>query len=218
MSDRAEIFIMDRLLQMIRHVFEEKILSGCFQKNFRKIWLFIGSHLATVRDPKKLSDLPENFSGDSYDSISEVVLSFCKNLTFFIFNYKNTKRFLPEPCVWCAKPYKYGWKRQKLKRPILPLRNASEYLWWKFQPNRTKLKRCCPWHNSPLCIKTRFWGKREISLTNVFFHQEKFEGRFIRILWAVSYGESDEHIFIFSWNWSLDYDLKNTFFVKLTAI
>ena len=86
MSDRAEVSIIDRLLKMIRDVFEEKILSGCFQKIFQKIWLFIGSHLGTVRDPKKWSDLPENFSGDSYDSISEVVLSFCENLTFFIFS------------------------------------------------------------------------------------------------------------------------------------
>ena len=35
-------------------------------------------------------------------------------------------------------------------------------------------------HENPVLRKTR---------------KEKFEGRFIRILWAVSYGESDEHIF-----------------------
>ena len=64
---------------------------------YEKPWFSIGSHLATVRVHQNLSDLAENFFGDTYDYISEVVLSFFKNLTFFFFNKENTKRFFLEP-------------------------------------------------------------------------------------------------------------------------
>ena len=52
---------------------------------YEKPWFYIGSHLATVRTHQTLSDLAENFFGDTYDYISEVVLSFFKNLIFFFF-------------------------------------------------------------------------------------------------------------------------------------
>ncbi len=57
---------------------------------YEKPWFSIGSHLATGNPFLTLSDLAENFFGDTYDYISEVVLSFFKNLTFFFFYKKNT--------------------------------------------------------------------------------------------------------------------------------
>jgi hypothetical protein len=53
---------------------------------YEKPWFSIGSHLATDNPFLTFSDWAENFFGDTYDYISEVVLSFFKNLTFFLFD------------------------------------------------------------------------------------------------------------------------------------
>jgi hypothetical protein len=57
---------------------------------YEKLWFSMGSHLDTENPFLTLSDRAENFFGDTYDYISEVVLSFFKNLTFFFFNKTNT--------------------------------------------------------------------------------------------------------------------------------
>ena len=46
-------------------------------------------HLATGNPYLNLSDWAENFFEDTYDYISEVILSFSKNLTFFFVDKKN---------------------------------------------------------------------------------------------------------------------------------
>ena len=96
---------------------------------YEKLWFSRGSHLDTDNPFLTLSDWAENFFGDTYGYISEVVLSFFKNLTFFFVGKKNTERFFGKPVSWHSEPYKSGWKRQKLKRPILPLEDTSTYLW-----------------------------------------------------------------------------------------
>jgi hypothetical protein len=64
---------------------------------YEKPWSSKGSHLATDNPLLTLSDLAEHFFGDTYEYISEVVLSSFKNLTFFFFYKKNTKKFSPKP-------------------------------------------------------------------------------------------------------------------------
>ena len=90
----------------MRHVFEEKTFNEGFGGVSGKPWFFIGPHLDTVRPHEIFSDWAENFSGDTYDYISEVVLSFFKNLTFFFVGKKNTERFFGKPVSWHSKPYK----------------------------------------------------------------------------------------------------------------
>ena len=75
----------------MRHVFEEKKFNESFLVFFWKTKVSIGSHLDTVRPHLILSDWAENFSGDTYDYISEAVLSFFNNLTFFFFKKKFQK-------------------------------------------------------------------------------------------------------------------------------
>jgi hypothetical protein len=60
---------------------------------YEKPWFSIGFHLDTDNPFLTLSDWAENFFGDTYDYISEVVLSFFKNLTFFFFIKKIRKGF-----------------------------------------------------------------------------------------------------------------------------
>ena len=86
-------------------------------------------HLATDNPPRKLSECAENFFGDTYDHISEVLLSFFKNLTFFLFNKKIHKEFWLEPGFQTSEAHKSGWKYQKLKRTKVPLENAFRHVW-----------------------------------------------------------------------------------------
>ncbi len=89
-SDRAEIFTTDRARKITRHVFEEEIFFKNFLDFFLKLWFSIGSHLATGRPHQNFSDWAEIFFVDTYDYISDVILSFFENLTFFFFYNKNT--------------------------------------------------------------------------------------------------------------------------------
>ena len=70
---------------------------------YEKPWFSIGTHLAKDNPFLTLSDWTENFFVDSYDYISEVVLSFFENLAFFYFYKKNTKKFFGEPTFWPSK-------------------------------------------------------------------------------------------------------------------
>ena len=63
----------------------KKFSKAVFIVFYKKLWFSIGPHLHTVRAHQNLSDLTENFFGDTYNYISELVLSFFKNLTFFFF-------------------------------------------------------------------------------------------------------------------------------------
>ena len=116
--DRLKIFTTDRAHKIMRHVFEKKKIRTGFPIFFFKLLFSMRPHLATVRPNQTLSEWAENFSADTYDYISEVILSIFKNLTFFHFYKNNTKRFLTEPIFWLVKRYKLGWRGQKWKRPI----------------------------------------------------------------------------------------------------
>ena len=75
---------------MRRYVFEEKFFQEGFHGFSVKPWFSIDPHLAMGNPHQNLSDWAENFFADSYDYISEVVLRFFKNLTFFFFYQTNT--------------------------------------------------------------------------------------------------------------------------------
>ena len=110
-ADSIEFFTTDRVPQMTRHVFEEKIFPGLlwgFWKTFR--FSSCPGKLLQI-----LSDWPENCFAGTSSYGPEVVLSFSKNLAFFFFYERNTLKVLSHDGVSSFRVLPIWMERSKLK-------------------------------------------------------------------------------------------------------